>query len=287
VQGSYVGNRGLKLTAARTLNLQEPVTGQRPDPTIGDILFKENAGRSSYHALQLSANQRFGHGLTMNAYYTFSKTLAYFAPDTTNVTNAVIQDDEHNIAGSYGPKVGDVKHRITGVFSYDLPAPGFASASKLGRAILKGWSSQGIVSWRSGLPINVLSGIDEVGNNFPTPQRPDLVLGVPVYVGHPGTQRWLNPAAFSSAIPKAQKRFGDLGYDALVGPTAFNFDASLHKTFTLREKNRLTFRLEFFNALNHTTFENPNASLSNPNFGQILGTATGQRNIQLALKYNF
>lgn len=54
----------------------------------------------------------------------------------------------------------------------------------------------------------------------------------------------------------------------------------------IREKDRLTFRFETFNTLNHTVFNDPNSNASNPNFGQILG-AGGGRNIQLALKYQF
>jgi hypothetical protein len=41
-----------------------------------------------------------------------------------------------------------------------------------------------------------------------------------------------------------------------------------------------------FNALNHKILSNPQGNRSNPNFGRILG-ASGGRNIQLALKYNF
>jgi hypothetical protein len=41
-----------------------------------------------------------------------------------------------------------------------------------------------------------------------------------------------------------------------------------------------------FNALNHKILNNPVSVVTNPNFGQITG-ASGGRNIQLALKYNF
>lgn len=287
IQGSYVGNRGLKLTMDRTLNLTDPKTGRPPDPAIGLIGVVENAGRSFYNALQLSANQRLSHGVTVNAYYTYSNNMVYGGPDTNNVSNQVIQDDVNNIAGSYGPKIGDVRHRVTSVVSYAIPTPGFAATSRLGRAVFTGWTGQGILSWRSGMPINVTSGIDEVGNGLATPQRPDLVQGVSPYVNNINSLRWLNPAAFNSATPAAQKRFGNLGYDALLGPTAFNLDFSMHKAFVITEKSRITFRAEFFNFDNHTTFGNPNAVMTNANFGRILGNATGARAIQLALKYQF
>jgi hypothetical protein len=237
IQASYVANRALKLTMDRTLNLTNPKTGLPPDPAIGLIDVVENQGRSFYNSLQLSANQRLSHGVTVNMYYTYANNMVYGAPDTNNVSNQVIQDDVNNIAGSYGPKIGDVRHRVTGVVSYGIPTPGFASTNRLGRAAFSGWTSQGILSWRSGLPINVTSGIDEAGNGLPTPQRPDPVLGVSPYVNNINSLRWLNAAAFNSAAPLAQKRFGDLGYDGLLGPTAFNLDASLHKAFAVTENS--------------------------------------------------
>ena len=85
---------------------------------------------------------------------------------------------------------------------------------------------------------------------------------------------------------KAQKRFGNLGFNAVWGPTAFSLDAGLHKTFDLTEKQHLTLRIEAFNALNHLTLGNPNTTLNSATFGLI--TSVGApRAFQLALKYVF
>jgi len=70
------------------------------------------------------------------------------------------------------------------------------------------------------------------------------------------------------------------------GPSGFTFDAALHKQFQIHEGHSVTFRFEMFNALNHKILNNPVSVVTNPNFGQITG-ASGGRNIQLALKYNF
>ncbi|MFO0283024.1 MAG: hypothetical protein ACK532_14025, partial [Acidobacteriota bacterium] len=100
------------------------------------------------------------------------------------------------------------------------------------------------------------------------------------------TLTWLNRASFDNTAPLRERRFGNLGYNALRGPSGLTLDAALHKQFLLREGQRITFRLELFNAMNHKVLANPVANLSNPNFGLITG-ASGGRNIQLALKYNF
>ena len=116
--------------------------------------------------------------------------------------------------------------------------------------------------------------------------RPDAVSGVDPYVNFTGALNWLTPGAYSAAGPRAQRRFGNLGYSTLLGPTAFTMDLALHKTFFITERHQLTFRAEAFNWLNHTTFGNPITNLSDPIFGLITSAGT-PRNIQLALKYQF
>ena len=283
LQASYVGSRGLKTSGVRWLNLPDPATGRRPSPQLGDIYFRENAGNSSYHSLQLSANQRLTRGATLDVYYTFGKTLSYYGVDSTLTrTNSAVQDP-NNIAESYGPKDSDIRHIWTTVYSYHLPSAG---SSRFAKAALNGWTLQGITGWRSGRPINVTAGTDQIGNAYVDGQRPDLIGGVDPYLRDNNTLHWLNPRAFSTAIPRAQRRYGNLGYNALRGLSAFTFDAALHKRFRIREGHHLTFRFETFNTLNHKVLNDPNANASNPNFGQILG-ASGGRNIQLALKYAF
>lgn len=193
--------------------------------------------------------------------------------------------DPENLAGSYGRKQGDIRHRFVGVYSVTIPTGSFA-ASGWRRQAFGGWAFQGIVSARSGLPVNVLSGVDFVGNGRPAGQRPDVVSGADPYTWDPVTLRFLNAGAFDNRTPAAQRRFGNLGYNAFSGPSAFTYDAALHKAFSIRENQRLLFRFEMFNALNHTVFDRPNATLTSPNFGLILGANEG-RNIQLALKYQF
>src|SRR5262249_8592049 len=116
--------------------------------------------------------------------------------------------------------------------------------------------------------------------------RPDAVAGIDPYAEDHATQTWLNPAAFSVVAVKAEKRFGDLGYNALIGPPAFSMDAGLHKTFNLSERQKMTVRLGAFNTLNHTVFNNPPAATNNVNFGRSL-SAGSPRAYQLALKYVF
>jgi hypothetical protein len=285
LQAAYVASRSLKTTAPRTLNLVDPATRRRPRPEFGDVAYLENAGSTSYHSLQVSANQRLSRGLTFDVYYTWAKAMSYFGSDSTVVLTEGTVQDPNNLRDSYGPKLGDIGHRVTAVHSYELPT--FGLRSGVARAVLGGWRFQGILGWRTGLPINITSGRDTAQNGRLAGQRPDAVAGTSQYApSSTDPLLWLNRAAFDSNAAAAQRRFGNLGFNSARGPHAFTWDAGLHRTFSITEAQRLTFRLELFNALNHVVFSSPDSVLTSPNFGRILTGSEGRR-IQLALKYQF
>ncbi len=286
VQASYVGQKTDKLIGVRPLNLVDPATGARPIASLGQVNFEENGGRISYHALEMSANQRLWRGLNFDAYYTMASMKGYYVPDDTITFTGSSLQDPLNIAGSSGPTQGQAKRVFRSVFSYAIPG-GKQFRKPLLRGLLGGWTIRAIVKERSGLPFNVLSGSDLVGNGRSAGQRPDAVAGVDPYNRNPSSLQWLNTLAFSTVALKAQKRFGDLGFNALYGPTSFGMDSGLHKSFMITETQKVTFRFETFNTLNHQPFNNPVATVSNVQFGQITGTTGSPRILQLALKYSF
>ena len=289
VQVAYVGSRGLNLYSTRNLNLFDPNLGsfgRRPHQGIGDVNYSEYAGRSSYQALQWSVNQRLQNGVTLGFYYAWAHAMSYYGADGNIGLDSSVQDPS-NIRGSYGPKNSDLRHSEVLVASYALPTAHFASNSALPKAFLRGWTVEAIQNARSGLPVNVLAGADLVGTQTTTGVRPDLVGGVNPYVRNRSTLQWLNRSAFDIATPAAQHRYGNLGYNALRGPSAFTFDFALHKTFNITERQLLTFRAEAFNLFNHAVFNAPDATFASPTFGFITTAASDGRNIQLALKYRF
>jgi hypothetical protein len=285
LQASYVGTRNVNLTSPRNVNLVDPSLGRRPRTEFGDVNILENAGRISYHGLQLSATQRLKRGLSFEAFYTWSKSTAYYVPDGTITFTLGSLQDPNNIAGSTGVKDGDLRHRFVSTFSYQIPTGTLGDNAAL-KAVLGGWTIQSITTWRSGLPFNVTSGTILYPNGRVDGQRPDYVAGTDPYNRNSTALTWLNRAAFSNTAAAAERRFGTLGYNALRGPSGFSMDAALHKQFQIREGHRVTFRLEAFNAFNHKILSSPVSAVTNPNFGLITG-ASGGRNVQLALKYNF
>jgi hypothetical protein len=291
VQVSYVGNRALHLYTTNHFNNVDPATGLRPEPSIGPITYRENAATSWYHALQVSVNKRLSKNFSFDAYYTWNKAMSYHGPETQGDN---FFQDINDFAASRGPNQGTVGQRFTLVHTYQIPTASFAANSSFGRAILGGWNLQGIMAVRSGAALNITLGYDPVGSGLGY-ARPDRVPGVSQYASTDNRLVWLNPAAYDGNGPTVERRYGNLGFNTAVGPGAFNWDIGIHKSFAITERHRITFRVEMFNWLNHTSFESPtragyiqstSTSLSDPNFG-IITSSTNERNIQFALKYSF
>ena len=63
-------------------------------------------------------------------------------------------------------------------------------------------------------------------------------------------------------------------------------DISLHKKFALDEEKTLDFRVDFFNAFNHTIFHAPAGDLSRGSAGRVTRAATA-RQIQMGFRFSF
>ena len=80
--------------------------------------------------------------------------------------------------------------------------------------------------------------------------------------------------------------YGTAGRNILTGPGTCNFDLSAVKGFSVTERINLQYRIELFNAFNHTALNNPDTTVSSGSFGQIV-SARDPRIIQMALRIRF
>jgi hypothetical protein len=140
--------------------------------------------------------------------------------------------------------------------------------SKAVKAVLANWQISGLGLFESGIPFTVvnngtptgISTLDNAGvaNGIGSGSYPDL-SGISAHSHKPsgGTNSQsfgpllLNPAAF---IAPRGLTFGDAGRNSLNNPNRWNVDLSLLKHFAVTEKVNAEFRVEAFNALNHTQF---------------------------------
>ena len=263
--------------------LRVPIMGETPTA----LLSSEFAGSSTYQSMQATLRGKYGHKLSFQIAYTFSKALS----DTT------VYNDQNNLSLDRARASFDRTHRAIGNFDYQLPAV-FRSGSIAG-GFLNGWSAAGIIIAQGGLPMtltdpNAGSVYGRAGASTITlcPSARYAQLTTPGDVssrlGH-----WIDSSVICGAAALGSDGatgYGTAGQSILNGPGQVNTDVSLGKRARvggLREDGELAFRVEFYNALNHSQFTNPGTTLGNANFGVITQSSVAPRLIQFALKYLF
>jgi len=96
---------------------------------------------------------------------------------------------------------------------------------------------------------------------------------------------YINPSAFSLAPAGT---FGNTPRTiGLRGPGEKNWDLSIFKNFSLKERVNAQFRAEALNAFNSPYFYSPNTNSSSGTFGQITGQANFARQLQLAIRVTY
>lgn len=272
VELAYIGNHGVGLQRNRDINYAPYPNIPRPYSSWGPIRFSEQAASSIYHSFQARVERRFSDRLGFLAAYTWGHSI----DDRPAQGAASIRSfqDHFDPGLDRADSDFDARHRATVSLMYDLPTTRFDGA--LGQ-VLNGWALNSIVKVQSGRPFTVYMA----GMNI----RPDVVPGEDPLVQDPGPDSWVNPAAF--APPTGL--YGDLGRNTLRGPGLQLVDLAAVKGFTVGNDNRLEFRTELFNLLNHPNFALPSPDFSpvNPGFGTISATSTPAREIQFGLRYEF
>lgn len=161
-----ITNSAGQVTAVRTVREFTIPSGTTVLQPYAEVDFKTAGGTDSYNALQTQLSRRFGTGLTMNAQYTFAKSIGNTAGSNearTSANNArAIADYEYDRSFNNF----DVRHTFNLSAVYDLPIGKGKrfDFGGVGNAILGNWEVGTILNARSGLPIEV--GI----------VRPDIVV---------------------------------------------------------------------------------------------------------------
>jgi len=250
-------------------NLDRPFLG------YSNVILGENAGNTHYHSLQVNFRVENQHGLTFQAAYTWAHSLG-IAPGGGGDFNTI--SNPFNRYYDYGPTGLDRRQTLVLNYIYDLPI--LRNNRGVAGTLLGGWQFSGITLIQSGLPLNPTLSYDNLGLGGNTTDRPDQVasLSYPHTVGE-----WFDTAAFAKP---AQLAFGNAQEGAIRGPGRVNFNLSLFKIFDFKERAKLRFGAEFYNAFNHTQFHDVNASYGADAFGKVTDTYD-PRTIELSLKLMF
>jgi hypothetical protein len=320
VEASYVGNRGIGL-ANSTLELNQlpdallglgsALLEQIPNPFFGIIpsgslasktvargqllrsypqftgvsLTSPTIGSSTYHSLQLKVEKRFSRGFSLLASYTNAKII----DDIGNPQN------NNNLRAERSVSTLDRSQRLVISGIWDLPfgkGRAFAgSVPSIVDAVVGGWQLNCLTTFQSG-PVLGISSATNTTNSLGGRQRPNST-GNSAWLTHESTDsmlaRYFDTSAFTQPAPFT---FGNVGRTLpdVRAPGINNFDLSLFKSFTIKERLKAQLRGEFFNAFNRTEFGVPGTSQGTAQFGVISAVsyeANPARQVQVALKLVF
>jgi hypothetical protein len=287
VRAQYVGTRAVNQPYQTQVNGYQTVCsgcfapfpfGRPTDPRFGVVTQLSTGANSHYDGLQLTVEKRLGHGLRLQANYTWSRCMdtvsnGGFLPFSAG---GIISPLPGELGRQYGPCDYDVRQNLTAEYVYELPVK---IRNRVFGSAFNGWQVSGTAFRHSGIPFSVLSApYSSNGNGIVQgggPQYASVVAGAPLYangsvagVTQPGTIQWLNPDAFVSTVDPSTGacvggdtpkncQFGNLGRNSLRGPDFTWSDFYLTKWFTLREHLKMRIDGQFFNVFNHPNFGLP------------------------------
>jgi hypothetical protein len=274
----------------------------KPYPQYQDFQdWTHNSGNSNYRALYATVQKRFGAGGTINANYVWFKS----------IDDVLGYQDWYNRLSARSVSNFDVPQRAVISYVLDLPfgkGQRYAHFSNgVADAMVSGWSVNGITTFQSGGPLAfTVNGGNALSQNFAAGTiRANLAAGCNLrtsgsrwdkYIaGLNGntTSGYFNSSCVSapanSALTNASFQFGNAprNYTALRGMGIQNFDFSVLKSTSIKEKAELQFRIEAFNLMNRTQFSNPNTAVGNKNFDKITAQANNPRLLQASLRFKF
>lgn len=315
---SYVGSKGTRLFVTEDQNPLVPADLQvlpqstvpipperrtgRLDSLQGPRSHRTNGGDSNYHSLQMMASKRFSAGLQFTAAYTWAKLIDN-GSEAFNIAAA-----NSPLAQGVPPMFGGLQldrglstfHRThRAVFAYLYELPFYRSQRGLLGRIAGGWQLSGITTFESGVPLNVLNGVDADGVGGSVADRPDFNPN-----GIPGTRAvpnpasptgYVNPDAANAPIDPATARYigvrflagqrqpsrpGNAGRNLEFTPGINNFNVAVTKEIRLTEGWRLQLRGDSFNVFNHPQYASPSVSpfAGGPQAvpASVFGSAAGQ-----------
>ncbi|MCI0622639.1 MAG: hypothetical protein L0387_13425 [Acidobacteria bacterium] len=262
--------------------IREQYQNFRPYPHFGAIQHYSNYGHNTHHGATLRVEKRYSTGMTLNSFWTFSKTM-----------NDVDEDGGAGGITWYNRQLEkaragyDVNHRWVTTATWELPVgkgKKYMNVTGWRNAALGGWELMGSQHFQSGPPFTVnfagspnrylpralrpiqikpnnevkLKHVDVGANRFPLSAQQRYVK----------TDGFIYPAAFTP---------GTLGRNTLQAPGLVRMQASLSKEFPIvGERVKFQLRFDVNNVYKFHSFFNP-VSTFNATDPSTFGVFTGTR----------
>jgi len=233
---AYNYSRGAHIAHTDGRNVYQ--TGTQPDgqpefslinPDISQLNYFAYNANSFYSAGTAQITRRFRKSLALNSHFTWSKA----TDESTDFNSDYAPNNELDLRADRGLSPFNASYRVVFDAVYQSPVQGSTFRSRL----LAGWTLSPVIQYSSSRPFNILTGLDNYGDNYITNHRP-----------------W------------------GAGRDIGRGPDMFTTNMRISRKFRLSERWLLEALIEGFNLENRTNFRSVNnivgdvplSSLPNP-----------------------
>jgi hypothetical protein len=299
----------LSTTCDRALNQIKPYLGYFAVDSLRTIF------SSNYNALQAKFTKHFKGKTYIDANYTWSRDLTNAQADYSGFAQ-----DIYNLNNEYGRAADDRNNVLTFDGVYELPW--YKDQKSLVGHLVGGWELAGIYTIDSGLPLTVSSsqatttaynlpgnaasvfngrtntgyvtdnaGLSVFGNTsagLRLNQLGDPNSGNGVKI-HNKTYNglWFYTGAYAAAPPSQTNLAPTAKRGTIQGPGFNRLDLAVHRNFRIYDRLNFQFRMEAFNALNHTNVQTVGVSSAG---GGTFGEVTAYRDariVQFAGRFDF
>lgn len=250
-------------------------------------------GISRFNSLQLKVTKRYSSGLTLLAFYTWSKNMTNadtgpidLGPGEGLVQNPTYRDGEVSVSTDGAP------HVFVASGSYELPfgtGKKFLSKNNLLGRVAGGWQLAGYVRYTDGAALAITGGNGISALGYPNIRA--NYMGGDVYKAtnprqfDPALDTYLNASAFATPSTFALGNTARV-LDWVRGFSGKSESLSISKRIPIKESVRAVVRADATNPFNFVRWSNPNTNITSNNFGRVTGAAGG-RAIQLNATVEF
>lgn len=311
----YSGSRGRRLYDLADVNRRgAPLVyegigtpNNRPNDLYAAFNTRGNRGKSDYNGVTVNLEaRRLGKtGLMLTSHYTYSvakDNLSSAFSDAGTVAN----NGWFNLGylNPFDPQVDwgyaeyDVRHRLalSGIWTI----PFMQEATGAAKALLADWQLNFIFTARSGYPFSLFDCTNGVAAcmRAEDPVGISRTMGKGVATGNPNEYLLLDLTPLMPYVGSyAHPLTGTSDYgpypadmtqrDAFRAPGFWNVDFAVSKRVRLGGQRAMQARIEFYNLFNHATMMVNGSNADVSSFSEITGFKTGNRRVQLGVKFEF
>ncbi len=328
LEAAYVGNRGRHQPLWQAFNAPVPEAGantsdqsirdRRPYAEYGGGRLFSTTLNTSYDAAQIASSVRLG-GLTAQISYVAARSVSPFGINAQDVDKRTVEgfstgaasgeailtsaSDAGQSSYPYDPgrdlAENGRRHTFKAHYVYELP---WRQSGGWRGVWLDGWAVSGAFVAMSGLPLNILWGLDANADGSPY-DRPNLVSSIQyprtavpdASFDRRGAIQFIDPASFVGPCHNNERTGsaafcptpGNLPRNAATGVSVFNVDLAVLKRVHVGGSKNVDVRLEAVNVTNTNFLGAPELNLSSPFFGQVSGRIHRPRQMQVGIRFEF